>query len=361
MEELKSWLNQILWDQNLSVDEKYNQVINRIPNYLTNTEEKKAVYEKIEWIFHDWLWTYFELIIYDKVNTQFNLNQEEADKSEAKRKMKLWIDLYKKFFRNNEYEVNLENEIHNIENAGNLALDLILEYVWTSNVQSVKSSSQDFREWNARDVYIELSNWENLNFSVKTDKSWKMAVYEWQTSLIQEKVYNRYFKLTDNEFNNLLDETFPWKTLTEIKSDYSNIALITQKVLIKQLWLEDAQINNLLHARITNIDNLKYFLTQLKYYKRSKDGSVIIAGNRLNWELIDDYVIDQIDIDNLDVSKFSFTKTSWKSSRYWTTPCLKYLIWGRKQDIVSLQIKHERWEHSSKRFCDITIRLHELK
>ena len=81
MEELKSWLNQILWDQNLSVDEKYNQVINRIPNYLTNTEEKKAVYEKIEWIFHDWLWTYFELIIYDKVNTHFNLSQEESDKS----------------------------------------------------------------------------------------------------------------------------------------------------------------------------------------------------------------------------------------------------------------------------------------
>lgn len=357
MEELKIRLNQILWDQNLSINEKYNIVINRVPNYLVNIEERKSIYEKIEWIFHDGLWTYFELIIYDKINIQYNLNQAEADKSEAKRKMKLWIDLYNKFFENNEYNINLENDISNIEHASILALEKIVWIVWTENVTEVTSSANDFIEWNARDVFINLSNWENLNFSIKTDKSGKVAVFEWQTPKIQEKVYNRYFNLSNQDFEILLSTTFPWKTFDEIKENYQNIALLTQKVIIKQLWLENAEINNLWQATITNLRNLKHLITQLKYYKRSDDNSILIWANRETWELIEDAIIDRIDTDNLNVDDFCISKTASRKWGYWTEPTFYFIDNWRKVAFVSFQTKHQRWTRSSVKFQDITIRL----
>lgn len=360
MEELKIFLNSILWNQELTIKEKYNQVIKKIPNYLQNINEKKALYEKIEWIFHDWLWTYFELLIYDKINEFFHLRQPESDKVNTKRKMELWINLYNKFFANNEYNINLQNEIENIEKASSLAMIKISEIVWQQPIKEVKSSSQDFREWNVRDVYIKLSNWNNLNFSVKIDKSWKMAISESQTPIIQEKVYNRYFNLSDKDYKEILEQTFPGYTFDEIKQDYQNIALITQKVIIKQFWLTNVEINNFLNAKITNSENLKNLITQLRYYKRSKDNSIIIAANRETWELIQDYLIDEIDINSLNLDNFGFTKMQpkeWK--KYWTTPCFQYWIWKKKKTFVSFQVKHERAKYTSNKFRDITIRLHE--
>ena len=357
MEELKIFLNSILWNQELSVEEKYNQVIWKVPNYLHNTDEKKAVYEKIEWIFHDWLWTYFELLIYDKINEYYKLEQEESNLDESKRKMKLGIELYNKFFPNNEYNIDLNNEIRNIENASNLAINKIIEVVWIATIKKVNSSSQDFREWNARDLYIELLNWENLNFSIKTDKSGKVAVFEWQTPKIQEKVYNRYFNLSNQDFEILLSTTFPWKTFNEIKENYQNIALLTQKVIIKQLWLKNAEINNLWESTITNITNLKHLITQLKYYKRSDDNSILIWANRKTWELIEDAIIDKINTDNLSVDEVCISKTDSRKWGYWTEPTFYFIIDWKKIAFVSFQTKHQRWARSSIRFQDITIRL----
>ena len=62
--ENKKIIYDILTDKNLSIDEKFFKIIKIFPNYLLETEERKSIYEKIEWIFHDGLWTYFLLKIF---------------------------------------------------------------------------------------------------------------------------------------------------------------------------------------------------------------------------------------------------------------------------------------------------------
>lgn len=351
--EQKQQIYQILTDQNTSIQEKYDLILSIFPNYLTTVEQKKTIYEKIEWIFHDWLWTYFELLVYDKINEHYQLNQQESNKDIAIQKIKNGKNLYTKFFANNEYNVNLENEIENIKSWSNKALILISEIIWTQTITKVSSSAQEFRQGNARDVFVDLISWEQLNFSLKTDKSGKVALFDWQTPQIQEKVYKRYFNLTDEDYTNLKQELFGTTEESTIREEFDNIALITQKVLIKQFWLEDVEINNLWNARITNLEKFKHFIKQLKRYKVSEDNSVVIGVDRLSGEIIKDTILDDIDTNNLNLDDFSFLPCKPRKYRYWTEPWVKYL----GKTFVSFQIKHKRGSGVSNKFQDITIRL----
>ncbi len=45
---IKQLIHNILTDKNLSVDEKYQKIIELFPDYLKNKNLKKAIYEKIE-------------------------------------------------------------------------------------------------------------------------------------------------------------------------------------------------------------------------------------------------------------------------------------------------------------------------
>lgn len=351
--EQKQQIYQILTDQNTSIQEKYDLILAIFPNYLTTVEQKKAIYEKIEWMFHDWLWTYFELLVYDKINEYYQLNQQQSNKDIAIQKIENGKNLYTKFFANNEYNVNLENEIENIKSWSNKALILISEIIWTQTITRVSSSAQEFRQGNARDVFVDLTNWEQLNFSLKTDKSGKVALFEWQTGDIQEKVYKRYFNLTDQEYLDLKQELFNTTDDSIIREQFDNIAQLTQKVFIKQFWLENADINNLWSASITNIENIKYFIRQLKRYKNSDDGSIVIGINRLNWNIINNTILDDINVNDLRIRDFSFLPCKPKKYRYWTEPWVKYAC----KTFVSFQIKHKRWKNPSHKFSDITIRL----
>jgi hypothetical protein len=44
----KKIIYDILFDKNLLVEEKYQQIIEKFPSYLQNVDEKKVIYEKIE-------------------------------------------------------------------------------------------------------------------------------------------------------------------------------------------------------------------------------------------------------------------------------------------------------------------------
>jgi hypothetical protein len=51
--EERNWIYSVLTNTNLILQEKYDTIIKRFPNYLTNTDEKKVIYAKIEGFFHD--------------------------------------------------------------------------------------------------------------------------------------------------------------------------------------------------------------------------------------------------------------------------------------------------------------------
>lgn len=355
--EIKQFLHSILTNWSLTIDAKFQEITKHFPDYLNDTTIKKSIYEKLEWFFHDWLGTYFEELVYNKTNEHFQLWQNPADTRVSRNKMNNAILLYKKLFPGNEYRVDRNNEIENIELWSWLALNTIIKKIWNNGITSVTHSAQEFRQGNARDIYIEINDWSHINFSLKVDKSWKAALFEWQTRAIQDKVYKRYFNLSDESYEKLKQELFKTTDEKIIFEDFQNVALLTQTVIIQQLWLENASINNLLHARVTNIDNMKYCIKQLKYYKKSNDNSHIIVVNRLSWLLGSWALLDDIDENHINSWDFSFTECKPKKDPYWIEPTIKYKWYA----FVSFQVKKQRGSRTSQKFTDITIRLRNKK
>jgi len=349
----KKAIYEIITSSDLSVDDKYNKIIELFPYYLNEVDEKKGIYEKIEWIFHDGLWTYFELLLFDEINNLYWLKLEELDKKTTIEKMNTWIKLYQKFFQKNEYNIDFKQEIQNIEKWSKLSLEVVKEKIWDEKIVKLTHSALDFVNGNARDVYITLESWEEVNFSLKTDKSWKIAISEWQTSKIFKKVYNRYFNLSFEKYENLKYLLFNTKSKDIIFKDFQNIAFLTQKVIINQFWLKNCDINNLKNADFTNITNLEHFIKTLKKYKNGKDNSIVIKIDRLTWMVWIETVLDKINIENLNLNDFSMTDCKPKKWKYWTEPTFKF----KWKAFVSLQVKYKRWKNPSYNFWDITIRL----
>ena len=337
------------WD--LSIEDKYNKIIEFFPGYLNNIDERKAIYEKIEWIFHDWLWTYFELLLFDEINNFYWLNIKESDKQTTIDKMNSWKDLYKKFFSQNEYNIDFKEEIQNIEKWSKLSLEVVKEKIWDEKIVNLTHSASDFANGNARDIYITLKSWEEINFSLKTDKSWKVAISDWQTPKIFEKVYNRYFNLTSSDYESLKLDLFKTSDEKIIFDDFQNIALFTQVILIKQFNLENAEINNFKNAKITNLDTLEFFIDQLKIYKNWNDDAVVLFVDRLSWDVWFESILDSVF--DIDVEDFSFTPTTPRNYKYATEPWIKY----KWKTFISFQTKHKRGKNPSNKFQDITIRL----
>lgn len=350
---LKQLIYSILTNPNKTTWEKYLEIIKDFPKYLNEMETKKAIYEKIEWIFHDWLWTYFEYLVYDELNNHFNLWLKEVDKSKVLEKLDLWKSLYNKFFAKNEYKINLEKEIENIKVWSKKSIVFINQFIWNNKIKNITLSNQDFRVWNSRDLYIDLENWKQLNFSLKTDKSWKVALFEWQTPDIFTKVYKRYFLLSENEHKNLKLELFQTENEKVIFEDFQNIALLTQKVFLEKLWLTNAKINNFKEAKITNKEVLQNLIEKLKHYKSWDDKSIILLVDRGTWNIWAKTILDEIDLENLNPDDFSLTPCVPRWYKYATEPWIKY----KWKTFVSFQTKHKRWSSASEKFQDITIRL----
>lgn len=354
---LKQLIHSILTNPNKTIEEKYAEIIKDFPKYLDEIETKKAIYEKIEWIFHDWLWTYFEYLVYDELNEYFRLWLKEVDKTKVLEKLDLWKSLYNKFFAKNEYKINFEKEIENIKIWAKKSINFINEFIWNNKIKNITLSSQDFRIWNSRDLYIDLENWNQLNFSLKTDKSWKVALFEWQTPDIFTKVYKRYFLLSENEYKNLKIELFQTENEKTIFEDFQNVALLTQKVIFEKLWLTNAKINNFKEAKITNKEVLQNIIEKLKHYKSWDDKSIILLVDRATWNIWAKTILDDIDLENLNLEDFSLTPCIPRWYKYATEPWIKY----KWKTFVSFQVKHKRWSSASEKFQDITIRLRTKK
>ena len=180
-----------------------------------------------------------------------------------------------------------------------------------------------------------------------------MAISEWQTPKIFEKVYNRYFQLSLKDYENLKQELFHTRDEKNIFEDFQNIALLTQKVIIKQFSLINVEINNFKNAKITNLENFKFFLLQLKKFKNGKDNAFVLLVNRTTGNVGFESILDSLDLNNISLEDFSFTPCIPRWYKYATEPGIKY----RWKTFISFQIKHKRGKWVSDKFWDITIRL----
>lgn len=349
----KKIIYDIIFDENLSIEEKFQEIIKIFPDYLDDKEVKKVIYEKTEGIFHDWLWTYFELLIIDGIIDFYSLSQEKIYKESAILKMKNAGSLYKKFFPNNEYGVNFEEEKQNIEKWSKNAMQIIQKMIWNNQIKEVSHSARDFKNGNARDILIKLSSEKEINLSLKTDKSGKVAISDWQTPKIFEKVYNRYFNLKIEDYTQLKNELFWTEDESLIFEDFQNIALLTQRIIIQQFWLIDVEINNFKNAKITNWENLSFLILQLKKFKNGRDNAFVLLVNRLTGEIGFESLLDEISEDEIMMTDFSFTPCIPRWYKYATEPWIKY----KWKTFVSFQVKHKRWRRVSQKFWDITIRL----
>ncbi len=239
--------------------------------------------------------------MFDKINELYSLWLEETYKQATIWKMNHWIELYNIFFANNEYKVDFKQEIYNIEKWAFFSFEKIKEKIWDEKIKHLTHSSQDYSNWNARDIYITLESGEELNFSLKTDKSWKVAISDWQTSKVFEKVYNRYFNLSSEDYENLKLELFKTTDEKIIFDYFQNIALLTQVVLIRQFDLEDVEINNFKTAKIKNAKTLEYFIDQLKIHKNWKDNASVLFVDRLSWEVWFESILDDIFDINIEI------------------------------------------------------------
>ena len=115
----------------------------------------------------------------------------------------------------------------------------------------------------------------------------------------------------------------------------------------------NVEINNFKEAKITNRENLKYFLEQLKKFKNWKDNATVLLLDRLTWNIWFESILDNINTEKLDLEKLSFTPTKPRNYKYATEPSMKYNC----KTFIWFQTKHKRWKNPSNKFWDITIRL----
>ncbi|MEF2175499.1 MAG: hypothetical protein V3575_03410 [Candidatus Absconditabacteria bacterium] len=355
--ELKQLIHSIFTNPSKSIDEKYLEIIKHFPNYLDYADTKKTIYEKIEGIFHDGLGTYFEYLVYDELNNYFELGLKAVDKNRVLDKLNLGKSLYNKFFVKNEYKINFDKEIENIKKGAKESINFINQYTLNNKIKNITLSSQDFRVGNSRDLYIDLDNGKQLNFSLKTDKSGKVALFEGQTPDIFTKVYKRYFLLTEDEYKSIKIKLFNTEDEKIIFEDFQNVALLTQTVILVKLGLENAKINNFKYATITNQAVLNNLIEKLKYYKSGDDESIILLVNRETGNIGAKTILDDIDLQNLNLKDFSLTPCIPRGHNYATEPGIKY----KGKTFVSFQVKHKRGSNSSEKFQDITIRLRTKK
>ena len=349
----KKVIYDILTNQNLTVEQKLKEIQNIYGNYIEQAEIKKIIFEKIEWFFHDALWTYFEVIIHQKLTEKYSLDIDFVDQSMILSRLENAKNLYKTFFSKNEYKVSFEKEVQNIVLGSQKAIEIIESYVGDKQVIHITHSKNEFAIWNSRDVFLSIEGWEDINFSLKIDKSWKVALFEGQTGDIFEKVYKRYFNLSHNRYEQILQETFGTTSEDEIRWDYYNIALLTQKIIIEQFGLKNASINNLDEAIFTNNKNIAHFIWALKYYKNGKDDSYVLKVDRKTGNVWLESVLDRIDADHISLWDFAMTKCFPRKWPHGIEPTFKF----QWKAFVSFQIKHHRWKNPSNRFSDITVRL----
>lgn len=325
--------------------------------YFANGAQKpelsKADFDIIEGRFHDGLGTYAELMLANELISLSRVKQPPFDVARSKSKM---ADAINTLPLSHPSRAIFQREIANIEAGVRVGAAALLKQASGSHVTRVRHTALEYADAKAADLRLEFSDRPTLPVSVKTDKSSKVAVSEGQTPLIGEKWAERYFRVSEDELNKMI-AGLGFSSMSELRSNYLNVARLVAEVLMNKLGLADCKPDDFSRARVTDLAALKFLLNQLVLFKSGKDRSRVIIFDRTTGEVKWESLLDEIDIDHLTADRVSFLPSRPRGHAIASEFGIK--IDGRT--IVSFQIKHKRGSARETvhhyEFSDITTRL----
>lgn len=317
-------------------------------------EFSKTDFDIIEGHFHDGLGTYAEIMLANELIALSQIKQAPFDAARSKSKM---IDAINTLPPSHPSRAIFQREIANIEAGVKLGAAALLKQASGSHLTRVRHTALEFADAKAADLRLEFSDRPDLPVSVKTDKSNKVAVAEGQTPHIEEKWADRYFRVSPNEFNKMIVE-LGFSSMSELKSDYLNVARLVAAVLVKKLGLTECKPTDFSGARVTDLAALKFLLHQLVLFKSGKDRSRVIIFDRSTGEVKWESLLDEVDIDHLTADRVSFLPSRPRGGHPIASE-FGIKIDGRT--VVSFQVKHKRGSARETshhyEFSDITTRL----
>ncbi len=330
------------------------QYINHTARAAQKHELQATDFEIIEGHFHDGLGTYAEVMLANELISLSRTKQPPFDVARSKAKM---LDAINRLPASHPSRAIFQREITHIEAGVKLGAIELLKQAGGARLTGVRRTALEYADANAADLRLEFSGRADLPVSVKTDKSNKVAVAEGQTPHIEEKWAERYFRVSPDELNKMIAD-LGFSSMSELKSNYLNVARLVADVLIKKLGLADCTPDDFKRARVTDLGALKYLLHQLVLFKSGKDRSRVIIFDRSTGEVKWESLLDEVDIDRLTTDRVSFLPSRPRGGHPIGSE-FGIKIDGRT--VVSFQIKHKRGSARSTihhyEFSDITTRL----
>jgi hypothetical protein len=313
----------------------------------------KTEFDIIEGVFHDGLGTYAEIVLANELITQAKLTQPKFDISHSKAKM---ADAINRLPASHQGREAFQQEMRNIEAASKRGAEELLNKVWPTTLAAIRHVATDYSNAKAGDLILEFADHPSVPVSVKTDKSGRVAIAEGQTPDVEGKWAERFLRVSPEEMDKaILDLGF--SSMSELKSDYLNVARLVAHLLIQKLGLKECEPTNFSRAQLSNLEAAKYLLKQLLRYKKGSDGSYVIILGRARGDVRWESRLDAVDIDRLTADRISFTPAIPRGRPICSTFGIK--IDGRT--IVTFQVKHRRGSYrvtsQQKVFLDITTRL----
>lgn len=320
---------------------------------LAKAQLAKTEFEIIEGRFHDGLGTYAELSLANALIDEAKIFQSHFDTSTSHNKM---MRALTELPETHPGKIIFSNEIANIEKATRRGAIEILSRT-QGKLQRVVHTAREYADAKAGDLRLEFADHRAIPISVKTDKSNKVAVAEGQTPDIWAKWANRYFRVSESEWQAMMME-LGFASASELKAHYLNVSQIVALIMIRKLELNNCEMNNFSRAKVGNIEAAKYLFRQLLHYKKGNDNSRVIIFDRTTGEVKWESVLDELEIDSLTNERISFRPSRPKKGHSIASE------FGIKIDgrvVVTFQIKHRRGaarntEHKLE-FSDITTRL----
>jgi hypothetical protein len=314
----------------------------------------KTDFDIIEGIFHDGLGTYAEVMLANGLISLSRIEQQPFDVSRSRAKM---LDAINRLPASHPSRAIFQREIANIESGVKIGAAELLKQSGSTHLTRVRHTALEYADAHAADLVLEFIDRSDLPVSVKTDKSRKVAVGEGQTPHIEEKWAERYFRVSPDELNKIISG-LGFSSMSDLKSNYLNVARLVAEVLIRRLGLVDCKPTDLSRARVTDLEALKFLLHQLVLFKSGKDRSRVIIFDRSTGEVKWESLLDEIDIDGLTIDRVSFLPSRPRGGHPIGSE-FGIKIDGRT--IVSFQIKHKRGRARATthrlEFSDITTRL----
>lgn len=311
-------------------------------------------FEIIEGIFHDGLGTFAELKLANKLIELAKISQPPFDISISEAKMREAIE---RLPDSHPARKKFEAERANIAAATARGAAALLNRIDPSAVVRVRHTAKEFSNAKAADLVIDSKDESRWPISVKTEKSNKIAVAEGQTPEIFEKWAARYFKVSQAEFETLMEE-LGYNSLVELKANYRNVARLAAEVLIRKLGLVDCQFDDFSRARVTSLEAAKFLFHQLTRFKHGNDGSTVIIFDREHGTVEWESKLEGIDLEKLTSERISFRPSRPRAGQAIAS---EFGIKIDGQVIVTFQVKHKRGKaRGSERqfeFSDITTRL----